>query len=200
MPKVTAMNVRTLCLSILHTQDASGYEIRKMCTEGECSYFVEASFGSIYPALAKLEDDGLVTSRVEHQTGKPSKKIYSITEAGRAAFVDALFEPLGEDVYRSPFLLFARFAHLLPANMVRTRIEERLVQMEGDLAELRKVEQELKSEVGRLSAPSHANDAWVVRYGIVILELAQSHLRDHMGVLIASAARDDTGHTSQAAE
>ena len=29
------MNVRTLCLSILYSHDASGYEIRKLCTEGE---------------------------------------------------------------------------------------------------------------------------------------------------------------------
>lgn len=200
MPEAITMNVRTLCLSILHTQDASGYEIRKMCTEGECSYFVEASYGSIYPALAKLENEGLVTSRVEHQTGKPSKKIYSITDAGRVAFVDALFEPPGEDVYRSPFLLFARFAHLLPASMVRARIEERLAQTAGEIAELRKIEQELQSGAARLSTPSHANDAWVVRYGIVILELAQSYLRDHMSELIASAAHDDTDHTSQAAE
>ena len=194
------MNVRTLCLSILYTQDASGYEIRKMCTEGECSYFVEASFGSIYPALARLEDDGLVTGSIAHQTGKPSKKVYSITDAGRTAFVDALFEPLGEDVYRSPFLLFAHFAHLLPANLVRTRIEERLAEMESEIAELRTIEKHLESGTGRLPASGHTNDAWVVRYGIAVLELAQNYLRDHMSDLIASAAPDNQRHTSQAAE
>ena len=52
------MNVRILCLSILFdTEAASGYEIRKLSTEGEFAYFVEASFGSIYPALAKLEEE-----------------------------------------------------------------------------------------------------------------------------------------------
>ena len=102
------MNVRTLCLSILFDCDATGYEIRRRCVEGECSYFVEASFGSIYPALARLEDDGLVTSRTEPQDGKPARKVYSITEAGRDAFTTELSQPLGEDVFRSPFLLFAR--------------------------------------------------------------------------------------------
>ena len=63
------MNVRTLCLSILFEGEATGYEIRRLCVEGECAYFVEASFGSIYPALAKLEDDGLVESRVAQQDG-----------------------------------------------------------------------------------------------------------------------------------
>ena len=87
------MNVRTLCLSILYNGEASGYDIRRMCTEEEFAYFVEASYGSIYPALAKLEEDGLVTSRTEQQDGKPAKKIYSITDAGRDAFVAALGEP-----------------------------------------------------------------------------------------------------------
>jgi len=108
------MNVRTLCLSILYEGEATGYEIRRLCVEGECSYFIEASFGSIYPALAKLEDEGLVTSRTEQQSGKPAKKVYSITEAGRTAFAEELAGPLGDDVFRSPFLLFARFAHILP--------------------------------------------------------------------------------------
>lgn len=193
------MNVRTLCLSILYSKDASGYEIRKLCTEGECSYFVEASFGSIYPALARLEDEGLVTSQIAHQTGKPSKKIYSITEAGRAAFLEALLQPVNEDVYRSPFLLLARFSHLLPAALVQTRCEERLNQMDAEIAELRKIQDELRTPGGASSTASHANDAWVVRYGITILELARSHLKDHMGELLATARQNDRD-TSQAAE
>ena len=186
------MNVRTLCLSILYSHDASGYEIRKLCTEGEGAYFVEASFGSIYPALAKLEDEELVTSRVEHQAGKPSKKIYAITDAGRGTFVDALHEPLGEDVFRSPFLLFARFAHLLDAELVRARINERLSQLDRQIADLRRVQAEMDEST------SHDNDAWVVSYGLTCLEVARDHLHTHMNALIASAERDT--RAAQAAE
>lgn len=190
------MNVRTLCLSVLYTQDASGYEIRKLCTEGQCSYFIEASFGSIYPALAKLEEDGLVTSRVEHQAGKPSKKIYAITEAGRAEFRDALHEPLGDDVFRSPFLLFARFAHLIDADLVRARIEERLAEMDREIAELRRVKDELDAGDREI----HSNDEWVLSYGLACLEVARGHLHTHMNSLIASARRDDPHGKQQAAE
>ena len=77
------MNVRTICLAILFEGESTGYEIRKLSVEGEYSYFVDASFGAIYPALQKLEADKLVTSRVEQQDGKPAKKIYVITELGR---------------------------------------------------------------------------------------------------------------------
>ena len=85
------MNVRTICLAILYDGEATGYEIRKLSVEGEYSYFVDASFGSIYPALARLEAESLVTSRVEQQDGRPAKKIYSITAAGRTAFIASLF-------------------------------------------------------------------------------------------------------------
>jgi DNA-binding PadR family transcriptional regulator len=172
------MNVRTVCLSILYAGDATGYEIRRLCVEGECSYFVEASFGSIYPALAKLEDEGLVSSHVEQQDGKPSKKIYAITEAGRAAFTQALFEPLGEEVFRSPFLLFARFAHLLPAELVETRLNEQLQRT----IDKKKLLNDVLCE-GNVSA----SDKWVVDYGLSIMEVAERHMRTHMDDLITLA-------------
>lgn len=119
------MNVRTICMAILYDGDATGYEIRKLSVEGEYSYFIDASYGSIYPALARLEQEKLVTSRVEQQDGKPAKKVYSITTAGRTAFIHSLFEKLGEDEFRSEFLLFLRFASELPQSLVEQRLNEK---------------------------------------------------------------------------
>ena len=100
------MNVRTICLAILTQGDTTGYDIRKRSTEGDFSYFVEASFGSIYPALSKLEEEGLVTSRVEPQEGRPAKRVYAITPSGREQFINSLFDDLNQDVFRSEFMLF----------------------------------------------------------------------------------------------
>lgn len=169
------MNVRTLCLSILHDGDATGYEIRRLSVEGECSYFVEASFGSIYPALARLESEGLVSSRLEQQDGKPTKKIYSITPAGRDAFVQELSAPMGEEVYRSPFLLFARFAHLLPRELVAARANDYLA--------VRQEKHRIVTEA--METPSlNACDAWVINYGRAIMGVAEEYLRTHMDDLI----------------
>ena len=171
------MNVRTLCLSILYEGEATGYEIRKLCTEGECAYFVDASYGSIYPALAKLEADGLVTSRVEQQQGKPAKKIYVITEVGRHAFISSLFDTLGEDEFRSEFLLFARFASELPASLVEQRLTERLQMLDSQVAELEKMG----------AQHSHPADAWVLGYGKSCLSIAGDYIRTHMHELVALA-------------
>lgn len=172
------MNVKTLCLSILYEGEATGYEIRRLCVEGECSYFIEASFGSIYPALAKLEDEKLVTSRIEQQDGKPAKKVYSITEAGRTAFAQQLAEPLGEDMFRSPFLLFARFAHILPRELVETRANEFLQQT---------MDSHKKLEEAFAERTASAADAWVINYGRAIMEVAERHMRSHMHELITLA-------------
>jgi PadR family transcriptional regulator AphA len=172
------MNVRTLCLSILYEGEATGYEIRRLCVEGECAYFVEASFGSIYPALAKLEAEHLVSSRTEQQAGKPAKKIYSITEAGRAAFAEELSAPLGDDVFRSPFLLFARFAHILPKELVEMRAQEFLQRMTDNHSKL----EEVAAEAG-----SNPAETWVTNYGRAIMEVAVEHMRSHMHELITLA-------------
>lgn len=172
------MNVRTLCLSILFDGEASGYDIRRMCTAGNFAYFVEASFGSIYPALARLEVEGLVSSRTEQQDGKPDRKVYTITEAGRSAFAEELSSPLGEDMFRSPFLLFARFAHILPRDLVEARCAEFLERT----AEGRKHLDQAPAEHNCSPA-----DIWVVNYGRAVLGVAEQYIRTHMHELITMA-------------
>ncbi|MBN9335615.1 PadR family transcriptional regulator [Devosia sp.] len=176
------MNVRTLCLSVLYEGEATGYDIRRMCTEGEFAYFIEASFGSIYPALAKLEDDGLVTSRTVPQAGKPARKVYSITDAGRQAFADELHAPLGDDVFRSPFLLLARFVSILPQTLVAERAQAHLDQLIAERQQLDQVRDEHEC------SPA---DCWVLNYGREVLGVAEKYLRTHMDELINLSRADE---------
>jgi DNA-binding PadR family transcriptional regulator len=171
------MNVRTICLAILYDGEATGYEIRKLVVEGEYSYFIDASFGSIYPALQKLEADELVTSRVELQDGKPAKKIYAITPAGRSTFINSLFEKLGDDEYRSEFLLFVRFASELPASLIDQRLNERVAQIDDALKEFEKLSEK----------HNHPGDAWVIEYGRTCMVAARDYIQTHRGKLIALA-------------
>jgi DNA-binding PadR family transcriptional regulator len=182
------MNVRTICLAILYEGEATGYEIRKLSVEGEYAYFIDASFGSIYPALAKLESEALVVSRIEPQEGKPARKVYAITEEGRRNFISALFEKLGDDEFRSEFLLFARFAGELPASLVEQRLNERIAQFDAQMAELDAL----------CEKHSHPADAWVIAYGRTCMASARNYIDAHKGELIA-LARPDAG-TAAAAE
>ena len=129
------MDIRTLCLGILTMRDATGYEIKKVF-EDDLSHFYEASFGSIYPALNRMTEDGWVACKAEAQDGRPDKKIYSITSSGRMAFMDALQKKPRKDRIRSEFLAMMMFSDLMVPSRVANLIDDRLAVLNGHLADL----------------------------------------------------------------
>ena len=130
------MDVRTICLGILTRGDATGYEIKKLFDDDGYQHFVEASFGSIYPALNRLTEEGLVLVREEAQTKRPDRKVYSITQKGRNTFVASLLKPLTEDRHRSPFVFAMLFADLLPIERVTAMLDTYENQIETKFAQL----------------------------------------------------------------
>ncbi len=117
------MDARSVCLAVLTKGDASGYEIRKNIVEGPFSNMTQASFGSVYPALRKLDAEGLVECREQAQDNRPDKKVYRITQRGKLALLDELASAPGEDRLRSEFLFRMCFAHLLPVRFVEAMID-----------------------------------------------------------------------------
>lgn len=130
------MDIKTTCLAILSRGDASGYEIKKTFEDGPFSHIQDAGFGSIYPALSRLRGNGHVTVTEMAQNGRPGKKVYSITPAGRMALIDALAEPSGPDKYRSDFLFRMLFANLLGASELEVMIEARLAELRETVAHM----------------------------------------------------------------
>jgi DNA-binding PadR family transcriptional regulator len=128
------VDVRTFCLGLLTRGDATGYEIRKQFEDGGYRHFADASFGSIYPALGRLTEDGLVSVREEPQEKRPDRKVYSITPAGRSCLVGALLKPVQEDRHRSPFAFAMLFSHLLPEARVRAMLDAAISEKETTLA------------------------------------------------------------------
>jgi DNA-binding PadR family transcriptional regulator len=108
------MDIKSILLGFLTRQSLTGYEVKKRFSIS-FSFFSGLSYGSIYPALKKLEKEGLVTQRLEIQDGAPNRKVYTITPAGREAFIEALKEPFHWEMPKNTFLthLFF-FAHLSP--------------------------------------------------------------------------------------
>lgn len=82
-------------LGLLSHENLTGYDIKKRIDNG-ISFFWKGSFGSIYPALAAMEADGLVakeqplqkenSDETPAQSGR-EKIYYSITEAGKKSLV-----------------------------------------------------------------------------------------------------------------
>lgn len=80
----SSLDVRYLILGLLAQHPMSGYDVRRFL-KARGWLISTPSFGSIYPALRALEQDGLVTVDVVSRSDRPPRKSYSITEAGRRA-------------------------------------------------------------------------------------------------------------------
>src|SRR3954447_8181424 len=77
-PRARRGDVRAAALLLLAEEPPNGYQIMQEI-EHRSGGVWRPSPGSVYPALAQLEDEGLV--RVEEQDGRRS---YTLTDAGRA--------------------------------------------------------------------------------------------------------------------
>lgn len=137
-------------LGLLTEQELHGYELKKRLGE-LLSSRASVSFGSLYPALARLEAQGAVKA-VEQRTAVPAtpmtgslagelaafkarvresglvkgkgrgKKVYGITNAGRERLVELLADPDVSD--DRAFTLRVAFARHLPSP-VRLEVFER---------------------------------------------------------------------------
>ena len=85
------IDVKFPILGFLMDSEATGYDLKRRF-RNPVGFFYRVSDGSLYPALKKLAHDGLVTQRIERR-GRRSRKVYAITEAGRARFLKILREP-----------------------------------------------------------------------------------------------------------
>lgn len=103
------MDVKTIILGFLNDGEMSGYDI-KQSFSNSIGFFYDASFGAIYPALRKLEEEGLVTKREIIQSGKPNKILYNITTEGQAVFQKEMMTPIQQPVVRSDMLVKLFFA------------------------------------------------------------------------------------------
>ncbi|MEU8138981.1 helix-turn-helix transcriptional regulator [Streptodolium elevatio] len=91
--------LRLYLLKLLDESPRHGYEIIRLLQDRFLGLYAPSA-GTVYPRLAKLEQEGLVTHSVEG-----GRKVYRITDAGRAelgerqAELDALETEIRESVY-----------------------------------------------------------------------------------------------------
>jgi DNA-binding PadR family transcriptional regulator len=93
-------NLRLYLLALLEEQPRHGYELIQALSDRFGGTY-SPSAGTIYPRLAKLEEEGLVTKRTDGR-----KSVYEITDAGRAELesrrheLDAIEDDVTDSVRR----------------------------------------------------------------------------------------------------
>ena len=147
-------------LGLLMERDHHGYEIRTQLRD-RLGVWANVSFGSIYPALARLERSGLVevvappsrlgslatgslsgeraslrSLRASSGIGRRGRKVYRITERGRQEFAAMLANPATIDDGRSFSLRMALARYLTPSLRVGL-LERRRADLTDRLGEVR---------------------------------------------------------------
>ncbi len=172
------MDTKTLCLGVLTHGDASGYEIKKAFEDGPFGHIQEIGFGSIYPALARLLQDNLVSVTKYTQEGRPDKKVYSLTSAGRLFLLDALDEPTEPDKVRSDFLFRMMFAHLLSANALEAMIDERMAVLTSAI-------EALEQRTDNNYAP--ASEVFIDGYALAIYRAMADYIEEQRYQLVSAS-------------
>jgi DNA-binding PadR family transcriptional regulator len=104
------MSLSHALLGLINYQPKTGYEL-KATFDKSIHFFWNATLPQIYRTLAQMEKKGWLTLSVEHQNGKPSRKIYHITKAGQEEFKRWLAEPPEMPETRNPMLIKIFFGH-----------------------------------------------------------------------------------------
>ncbi|OBI44637.1 PadR family transcriptional regulator [Mycobacterium kyorinense] len=77
----------------LSEQSGSGYELARRF-DRSIGYFWTATHQQIYRTLRAMEDDDWVRVTPVAQQGRPDKKVYTVSDAGRAELARWIAEPL----------------------------------------------------------------------------------------------------------
>ncbi len=111
-----------ILLGLLNHEELSGYDIKKRI-DIMISNFWEIGYGQIYPTLARLEKEGLVTKRTSETSNGPEKNLYSITGAGRDLLTQWLKVPEQKEYTKYEILVKLFFGSLVPTRDNINRIE-----------------------------------------------------------------------------
>jgi PadR family transcriptional regulator, regulatory protein AphA len=119
------MSTKHVILALLSIEPMTGYELTQNMKISVQSLWA-ATHSQIYPALHKLEEEGLVTSE-DHVRGQSLQKtVYAITPVGEQELMNWLNQPIQYLPFRDPFKLWASYMDLCPPEIVFRNIDEHI--------------------------------------------------------------------------
>lgn len=101
---------------------SSGYELARRF-DRSIGQFWSATHQQVYKVLGRMEAAGLVAVTVVEQEGRPDKKVYDLTDDGRAELARWIGEPAEPEVTRSDLAVKIRGASYGDPALVAAEVE-----------------------------------------------------------------------------
>ena len=132
------MSLDHAILGFLNYHPYTGYDLKKIF-DTSIRHFWPADQSQIYRTLARLEENGLVKMERIPQEDRPDRKVYHITEAGRAELLRWISGPPPLDEPRSAPLIQVFFSGQLSDEEVLAKFEDYAAIMRAILAQYERV-------------------------------------------------------------
>ncbi len=130
----------------LADEPLTGYDLAKRFAE-TIGFFWHADHQQIYRTLGRLKSAGMVTDELVVQKGRPNKRVYSITDAGRHRLLQWSRENHAAASVKDDLLVTLYGLEHADVAAVRAQVAERLEQHRSRLALYERIEQAGYSDV-----------------------------------------------------
>jgi DNA-binding PadR family transcriptional regulator len=143
-----------------YDRELSGFEVKKWADASLRFFYWSPAMSQVYRELERLEASGLVASRVVPGEGARSKRVYGITDTGRAELTRWVERaPVEPTLIRDSVVLRVWLGNLADPDRLRELLEEQRARLLGVLAEVRRL--------GEMSAthPRYTYPGLVSRWG-----------------------------------
>ncbi|MBN1487010.1 MAG: PadR family transcriptional regulator [Anaerolineae bacterium] len=127
MPK-SVVNIRNFILGLLAQQPMSGYDIKRL-SESLSWLIGGLSYGSLYPALHALLQEGLVEVDVVQNEDRPPRKVYSLTNKGKQVIKSWGSQPIKKEASLKDFVMCLFMGSNLPLSSLEEHIRQRKLQV-----------------------------------------------------------------------
>jgi DNA-binding PadR family transcriptional regulator len=139
-----SMEKKLLILGLLLSHDMHGYQLNDMLQQNP-STAIALKKSNTYRLLNKIEEDGWVTSFEEQEGNRPQRQVYTVTEAGEAAFYDLLRDNLAAPPSPEfPGVVGLDFLYLLPVEETIPLLNQRLQAVTAQFEELDRLDADIR--------------------------------------------------------
>lgn len=135
------MSLKHAILTLLETEEGSGYDLLKRFKE-RLGFFWNASHQQIYSQLKSMLEDGLISCEFEAQTGKPDRKVYSLTQAGHEALLSWINQEVKINKINDALLVKLYAGHLVDSAVLIEEVSRHQVIHQRMLATFLAIEQQ----------------------------------------------------------
>ena len=187
--------LRYIILGLLGARAMSGYDIKRAFDRSLATYW-NAGASQIYTTLKALTASDLVSSEIIPQEGRPNRRVYHLTEAGRAALDAWLDEPAPTRFTKDEFLTKLFFCGLTSDDMALRHLEDHRAALLEQLADMERALSEYGARPTRRPR--------LLEFQLLVRDYKQEALQTDLTVteqaIARLRARMAADHASQASE